>query len=166
MERRLVAALREAGWNRRDAPVFIQSVEQCNLKELAKLTPVRLAQLVDGGDVNADGSLDYTAPFDRPYDWTVSADPRLKARTFGFFATDAGLAEIAAYADVISPWKRYIVSTAATHRNGDGVVGDENGDGRIDEAGCSRTSRTPRSPLASCLRSTRKRTCHRIAVVR
>ena len=27
-----------------------------------------------------------------PYDWTVSGDPKLLARTFGFFATDKGLA--------------------------------------------------------------------------
>jgi glycerophosphoryl diester phosphodiesterase len=134
LERRLVSALRKAHWNRRNAPVFIQSFEQSNLKELAKLTPVRLVQLVDANDVNPDGSLDYTAPFDRPYDWTVSGNPALKARTFGFFATDAGLAEIATYADVISPWKRYIVSTTATDRNGDGLFGDENGDGLIDEA--------------------------------
>ena len=61
----------QAGWNRRDAPVFIQSFEQSNLKELREMTPVRLVQLVDANDVNPDGSLDYTAPFDRPYDWTV-----------------------------------------------------------------------------------------------
>ena len=34
LERRLVQALAGAGWNRRDAPVFIQSFEQGNLKEL------------------------------------------------------------------------------------------------------------------------------------
>jgi glycerophosphoryl diester phosphodiesterase len=111
MEKRLVAALAEAGWNRRDAPVFIQSFEQSNLKELNKLTPVRLVQLVDANDVNPDGTLDFTAPFDRPYDWTVSGDPRLRARTFGFFATEAGLREIKTYADGIGPWKRYIVSS-------------------------------------------------------
>jgi len=111
MEKRLVAVLAAAGWNRRDAPVFIQSFEQSNLKELNRLTPVRLVQLVDANDVNPDGSLDYTAPFDRPYDWTVSGDPRLLARTFGFFATDAGLREIKTYAEGIGPWKRYIVSS-------------------------------------------------------
>jgi glycerophosphoryl diester phosphodiesterase len=84
--------------------------------------------------VNADGSLDYTAPFDRPYDWTASGDPKLLARTFGFFATDEGLREIATYADGIGPWKRYIVSTAAVDLNHDGTVGDENGDGKVDES--------------------------------
>ena len=38
LEKRLVQALAEAGGNRRDAPVFIQSFEQGNLKELSKLT--------------------------------------------------------------------------------------------------------------------------------
>ena len=98
------------------------------------MTDVRLVQLVDANDVNPDGSLDYTAPFDRPYDWTVSGDPRLLARTFGFFATDEGLREISTYADGIGPWKRYIVSTTAVDINGDGTVGDENGDGNVDEA--------------------------------
>jgi glycerophosphoryl diester phosphodiesterase len=134
LEGRLVAALRRAGLDRRRAPVFIQSFEQSNLKQLNRMTDVRLVQLVDANDVNPDGSLDYTPPFDRPYDWTVSGDPRLLARTFGFFATDAGLAEISTYADGIGPWKRYLVSIAAVDINGDGVVGDENGDGRVDEA--------------------------------
>jgi glycerophosphoryl diester phosphodiesterase len=134
LEPRLVQILRAAGWDRRDAPVFIQSFEQSNLKALRQMTRVRLVQLVDANDVNADGTLDYTAPFDRPYDWTISGNPRLTARTFGFFATDEGLREISAYADGIGPWKRYIVSTAAADLNGDGVVGDENGDGVVNEA--------------------------------
>jgi glycerophosphoryl diester phosphodiesterase len=98
------------------------------------MTPVRLVQLVDANDVNPDGSLDFTAPFDRPYDWTVSKDPKLCARLFSFFVTDEGLREIRTYADGIGPWKRYIVSTAAVDLNGDGKIGDENGDGRVDEA--------------------------------
>jgi glycerophosphoryl diester phosphodiesterase len=134
LEPKLVDVLRKAGWDRGDAPVFIQSFEQSNLKALRRLTKVRLIQLVDANDVNPDGSLDFTAPFDRPYDWTVSGDPVLQARLFSFFATDAGLKEIRTYADGIGPWKRYIVSTAATDLNGDGVVGDENGDGVVNEA--------------------------------
>jgi glycerophosphoryl diester phosphodiesterase len=120
LEKRLVAALSEAGWNRRDAPVFIQSFEQSNLKELRRMTPVRLIQLVDANDVNADGSLDFTAPFDRPFDWTASGDPRLLARTFGFLVTDEGLREVKTYADGIGPWKRYIVSTVAAGLPGPG----------------------------------------------
>jgi glycerophosphoryl diester phosphodiesterase len=134
LEGRLVAALRRHGLNHRRSAVFIQSFEQANLKQLNRMTPVRLVQLVDAYDVNPDGTLAYIAPFDRPYDWTVSGDPRLLARTFGFFATNAGLREIARYADGIGPWKRYIVSSAAVDLNGDGTIGDENGDGLVDEA--------------------------------
>jgi glycerophosphoryl diester phosphodiesterase len=133
LERKIVAALRAAGWNRKRSPVFIQSFEQSNLKRLNRLTDVRLVQLVSANDVNPDGSLDYAAPFDRPYDWTVGT-PQQRARTSGFFATNSGLNEIKTYADGIGPWKPYIVSTAAVDINGDGTVGDENGDGNTDEA--------------------------------
>ena len=120
LEQRLLNVLTRAGWNYREAPVFIQSFEQANLKALNKMTRVKLVQLVDANDVNPDGTLDYTAPFDRPYDWTVSGKPELQARTFGYFVTDAGLKEVASYADGIGPWKRYIVSTVATTPPGTG----------------------------------------------
>lgn len=113
LEDKLLAALTRAGWNHRNAPVFIQSFEQGNLKALSKKTKVRLIQLVDADDVNPDGSLAYNAPYDRPYDWTASGKPELLARTFGYLTTDAGLDEVASYAYGIGPWKRYIVSTVA-----------------------------------------------------
>jgi glycerophosphoryl diester phosphodiesterase len=134
LEGPLVRVLRAAGWDHRDAPVFIQSFEQSNLKELRRMTRIRLVQLIGANDVNADGSLDHTAPFDRPFDWTASGDPKLLARTFGFLVTEDGLREVATYADGIGPWKRYIVSSAAVDLNHDGKVGDENGDGNVDEA--------------------------------
>ncbi len=114
LEPRLVKILKRAGWDSRRDPVFIQSFEQSNLKRLNRMIGVRLVQLVDANDVLPDGSLEYVAPFDRPYDWTVSGDPELESRTFGFFATDEGLEEISTYADGIGPWKRYIVSTLGT----------------------------------------------------
>ncbi len=133
LERRLLRELRRVGWNRRSAPVFIQSFEQANLRELNRLTSVRLVQLVDANDVKPDGTLDFTAPYDRPYDFTKSGDPALLARQFSFFATDEGLDEVKTYADGIGPWKPYILASAATDRNGDGTVGDENGDGLTNE---------------------------------
>ena len=75
LEAKLVASLKRAGLNHKGAKVFIQSFEQSNLRKLNKMTPVPLVQLVDANDIKPDGSLDYTAPFDRPYDWTVSGDP-------------------------------------------------------------------------------------------
>jgi glycerophosphoryl diester phosphodiesterase len=129
LERKLVKTLDRAGLNHRRSPVFIQSFETGNLKRLDKLTPVRLVQLIDANDVNPDGSLDYTAPFDRPYDWTATGRPG----TFGDLTTNAGLDEVASYADGIGPWKPYIISTAAVDINGDGTIGDEDGDGLVNE---------------------------------
>jgi glycerophosphoryl diester phosphodiesterase len=137
LEAKLVRALERHDLDHKRSPVFIQSFEQFNLKKLNRMIPVRLVQLVDANDVNPDGTLDYTAPFDRPYDWTVSG----RTDTFGYFATDPGLREIRTYADGIGPWKRYIVSSALTDVNGDGTIGDENGDGAINE-----TDRQPLPP--------------------
>jgi glycerophosphoryl diester phosphodiesterase len=109
LEPKLLRALDMAGWNKRRAPVFIQSFEQSNLKKLNKVTNVRLVQLIDANDINPDGSLDYTPPFDKPYDWTVSG----RAGTYGDLTTDAGLDEVATYADGIGPWKPYIISNLA-----------------------------------------------------
>ena len=134
LEGALVQALDRAGLDSKKDPVYIQSFEQSNLKRLNTMTKVKLVQLVDANDVEPDGSISYAAPFDRPYDWTVSGDPKLTARTFGFFATDEGLEEISTYADGIGPWKPYIQSWAATDANGDGTIGDENGDGKVNGA--------------------------------
>ncbi len=133
LEQRLVKVLRREGWNDRRSPVFIQSFEQSNLKLLNRLTKVRLVQLVDANDVAPDGTITYAPPFDRPYDWTVSGNPVLQSRTFGYFTTDAGLEEISRYADGIGPWKPYIVSSRAIALNPDGTVADANGDGLVDE---------------------------------
>lgn len=93
MEAALVAELKAAGWDRADAPVFIQSFEVNNLKALKQLTRVPLIQLMatDGGP--ADG-----------------AEPSYKA-----MATPEGLKAIAAYASGIGPQKDMVVA-------GDGTV--------------------------------------------
>ena len=112
LEGRLVRVLKRNGLDKKRSPVFIQSFEQSNLKQLNKMIDVRLVQLVDANDTDANGNPTYAPPFDRPYDWTVSGNPTLMARTFGFFATNAGLDEIKTYADGIGPWKVYIIPTA------------------------------------------------------
>jgi glycerophosphoryl diester phosphodiesterase len=107
LEEPLVRALRRNKLNKRRSPVFVQSFEQANLKELNTMTRVRLVQLVDAYDTDANGDPIYAPPYDRPYDWTVSGRTDL----YSHFATDAGLAEIKTYADGIGPWKVYIVGT-------------------------------------------------------
>jgi glycerophosphoryl diester phosphodiesterase len=133
LERKVVDTLRRHGLNYKGAPVIIQSFEQANLRFLNRITPVTLSQLVDAWDVALDGSLVYESTSTRPYDWTVSGNPQLMARTYGFFATNAGLDEIARYADIIAPWKPYIVPTTGTDLNGDGAFDDVTGDGKADE---------------------------------
>jgi glycerophosphoryl diester phosphodiesterase len=110
LEPALVQALRRADWDRRDAPVFIQSFEPSSLRALRGMTAVRLIQLVDASGVSAGGGLELHPPSDRPYDWTVAGDPR----RYDFLVSDEGLREVAGYADGIGPWKRYLVSTAGS----------------------------------------------------
>jgi glycerophosphoryl diester phosphodiesterase len=128
LEDRLLAVLQRAGWNHRSAPVFIQSFETANLKYLRTKTSVRLIQLVDANDVNPDGSLDFTAPFDKPYDWVVSG----RAGLFKDLLTPQGLAEVKGYADGIGPWKPYLIPSACQVVK-DNACADVNGDGLIDE---------------------------------
>ncbi|HMC78406.1 MAG TPA: glycerophosphodiester phosphodiesterase [Vicinamibacterales bacterium] len=47
LEQKLLASLAKYGWDKKESPVFIQSFESDNLKDLRKLTPVRLIQLTD-----------------------------------------------------------------------------------------------------------------------
>jgi glycerophosphoryl diester phosphodiesterase len=119
LEEPLVRALRRNGLDRKRAPVFIQSFEQANLKELNTRTKVKLVQLVDAWDINTDGTFDYDSPSDRPYDWEVQNPQRNDL--YGYFVTEAGLAEIKTYADGIGPWKPYIQYQDA---NGDLVSRD------------------------------------------
>jgi glycerophosphoryl diester phosphodiesterase len=112
LERPIVETLKRNDLNHRNSPVFLQSFEPSSLQKLNHLTPVRLIQLVDANDTDANGNPTYAPPFDRPYDWTASGDPALMSRTFGYLVTNAGLDFVKSYADGIGPWKVYIVPTA------------------------------------------------------
>jgi glycerophosphoryl diester phosphodiesterase len=120
IENALVAKLHAAYGNSADAPVFIQSFEVSNLQYLNTQTNIRLIQLVDADDVNADGSMSLVAPYRQPYDFVVAGDPRL----FSDLLTESGMDFVKTYADGVGPWKPYLVRTvaASTDRNGDGVV--------------------------------------------
>lgn len=129
LEDRLLHVLQRAGWNHRNAPVIVQSFETANLKYLRSKSSVRLVQLVDANDVNADGSLDFSKPYDKPYDWVVSG----RAGLFKDLLTPAGLAEVRSYADGIGPWKVYLLSSACKAVAAGGGCADSNGDGLVDE---------------------------------
>lgn len=91
LEEPLLATLEAAGYRGRNAPVYIQSFETGNLRELRRRTDLPLIQLLD-----VQG---------QPFDLTVAGDPR----TYRDLATPEGLAAVAAYADGIGPNKRLIV---------------------------------------------------------
>nr|WP_228275302.1 glycerophosphodiester phosphodiesterase [Sphingosinithalassobacter tenebrarum] len=87
LEPALLAALREAGWDSAEAPVFIQSFEVANLKALRAETSVRLIQLLAPGGSPPDGGTE----------------------SYAAMITPEGLAEIATYAFGIGPEKHMIL---------------------------------------------------------
>ena len=116
-EDKLVTALHAAYGNSALAPVFIQSFEVSNLQYLNTKTEIRLVQLIDADDVNADGSMSLVAPYRQPYDFVVAGDTRL----FSDLLTEAGLSFVKSYADAVGPWKPYLLKTVAdgVERTGD-----------------------------------------------
>jgi len=90
LEEPLLASLTRAGWNRADAPVFIQSFEVGNLRALKSLTSVRLIQLI------ATGS---------PTDRAKNAD----LPSYAEMLTPDGLRDVAKYAYGIGPEKRLVL---------------------------------------------------------
>lgn len=119
-EKKLLKKLHKEYGNSACAPVFIQSFEVSNLQYLNKKTQLKLVQLVDADDVNADGSMSLVAPYKQPYDFVVKGDQR----TFADLLTNDGLNFVKSYADGVGPWKPYLVKTVA-----DGI--DRNNDGKI-----------------------------------
>jgi len=85
LEPPLLAALKAAGWDRADAPVFIQSFEPANLRMLHGMTPVRLIQLM------------------RLLRTPVDPD-------FAAMCSPEGLREVATYAQGIGPEKAMLIA--------------------------------------------------------
>jgi glycerophosphoryl diester phosphodiesterase len=98
LETPLLAALRRHGLDRANAPVYVQSFEVGNLRELNRRTRVPLVQLIAGSGA--------------PYDLVAAGDPR----TYADLLTPAGLKDIARYADGIGPDKNRIVPRDAAGR--------------------------------------------------
>ena len=101
LEEPLLADLRQARMDRRSSPVFLQSFETTNLRELHDLrVRVPLVQLL-----SASGA---------PADLVAAGDPR----TYADLSSAAGLAEVAEYADGVGPEKNQVIP-----RNADGSLG-------------------------------------------
>lgn len=90
MERPLVKTLHRNGYLGPRAPVFIQSFEVNNLKELKRLTGIRLVQLYGSG---------------QPYDQQAAGG----SLTYAEMATAKGLRQVARYAYGVGPDKSYVI---------------------------------------------------------
>ncbi|MGE8368035.1 glycerophosphodiester phosphodiesterase [Cupriavidus basilensis] len=96
LEEKLVATLRAHAYTR-SAPVFVQSFETGNLRDLHQrlgnsMPNVKLVQLMGGAR-------------NRPADWRLAGD----TRTFADMMTPVGLREVASYANGIGPEKSNVV---------------------------------------------------------
>ncbi len=104
MEDRLVQILHANYGNNASAPVYIQSFEVSNMQYVGGLTNIRVVQLL-----NAAG---------RPYDFTVSGDPR----TYADLASAAGLDFINDYAQGVGANTNLMIPLTAN-----GTLGAETG---------------------------------------
>jgi glycerophosphoryl diester phosphodiesterase len=100
MEEEVVRVLEANGYGDRGSPVYVQSFETANLRDLDELTDVSLVQLI-----NCSGA---------PYDLVAAGDPR----TYADLVTRAGLREIATYADGVGLCKDVMIP-----RRSDGSLG-------------------------------------------
>ena len=108
LEKRLVDTLVANGYRGKEAAVYLQSFEVANLKELRKLTDMRIVQLIDNP---ANPPAANGAPRNAPYDFVAAGSKS----TYKDLVTPAGLKEIATYADVVSPYKDVIMPRTAAN---------------------------------------------------
>lgn len=99
LEDGLLGALRRFGLNDALAPVFVQSFELTNLRQIRAVSPIRLIYLIDG-ELGLDGQVKAS----RPYDFVQNGDPR----SYADMLTDDGLSEIAKTVQGIGSWKMYL----------------------------------------------------------
>lgn len=99
LEEPLVDILKKNGYTSENSPVFIQSFEVENLKQLNEMIDVPLVQLLDEAQM-------------QPYDFVVKGD----SRTYGDLTSPEELAKIAEYADGLGPYKRLIVPAGEDKR--------------------------------------------------
>ena len=94
-EEKTVATLEANGYGKKNSPVVIQSFEVNNLKELNKMTPVKLVQLIDCSGAPADQVKNGTGT------------------TYKTMVTAAGLKTIALYADSVGYCKDVMIPKKA-----------------------------------------------------
>ncbi|HUQ12260.1 MAG TPA: glycerophosphodiester phosphodiesterase [Steroidobacteraceae bacterium] len=103
-DERMLAALARHGYTKRSDPICLQSFEVGNLVSLRQKTDLPIVQLLE--------------PSGQPFDFALAGDPR----SYVDMMTDAGLAEIARYADAIGPHKWMIVRFEQSRREDTGLA--------------------------------------------
>ena len=129
----LVAALKAAGWDSADAPVFIQSFEVANLQRIHALTRVRLIQLVAGQGRPADGAAPSYADMLTPdglrqvarYAWGLGPD---KAQLWAGAVPTSLVADAHAAGLRVHPWTYRAENAFLPARFRRGDVPDAHGD--------------------------------------
>lgn len=101
MEQPLVDILRRNGYIGPEAPIYIQSFEISNLRELSQLTDLRLIQLL--------GAMQW-----QPVDQSALGTNV----TYGYMATAQGLRDISTYAYAVGPSKNYVIPRDENNRLG------------------------------------------------
>ncbi|WP_373559387.1 MULTISPECIES: glycerophosphodiester phosphodiesterase [unclassified Variovorax] len=91
LEKKLLDTLQKHDLNKADAPVFVQSFETGNLKDIRLKSTVKIVQLIDGQGA--------------PYDLVALSDKR----TYADLVKPEGLAEIAAYAQGVGTAKARVI---------------------------------------------------------
>lgn len=91
LEKRLLDTLQKHDLNKADAPVFVQSFETGNLKDIRLKSTVKIVQLIDGQGA--------------PYDLVALSDKR----TYADLVKPEGLTEIAAYAQGVGTAKARVI---------------------------------------------------------
>lgn len=100
LEKRLIDMLHANGYRGKTAPVFIQSFEVSNLKEMRKMTDLPIVQLFSGSG--------------QPEDFRLAGD----GRSYADIASASGLLEVATYANGVGPSKDMIIPRDAQNNLG------------------------------------------------
>ena len=112
LEERMLAALGAAGWAEQDSPVFLQSFEAGNLRWLRERTRLRLVQLIDADGLDSDG----TPRAPQPWKSEGGCARYPQGDLPRDFSEPAAFRAVAQYADIIAPWKRYLISVDMQNR--------------------------------------------------
>ena len=99
IEKLLMDLLKKEQWDKKNSPAIILSFEVNALKEIRKISEVRLYQSFESFDIE-------TGIYPQPYDFVLNKD----TRTYKELISKEGLLEVKKYADGLTLWKGYLLN--------------------------------------------------------